>query len=182
MKKVTTGQANWGPANKPTVVAPVIATLAVPVYYNGGDGLRAANGIFCADLFASTVLTVMEGWAKKYGFGIVDLGVYNPRMARHMDGTPIIPARWSNHAFGLAMDFDGIMIVSSGAYLNIAQMQAGCPAKLKELVDGCTAAIIASGRKPEIVPEGGTWIHIGIWTETAASIPNEIIPEQQKGV
>ena len=145
----------------PAIVQPVFATLAVPVYYTGSSTLQATERILCASAFAELVLRPMEDWAQKYSFAVCHLGVYACRRARKADGSPIVPVRWSNHSTGCAIDLSGIR-TADGERLDIAQMKAGCPAKLHELQLACAHTITAAGRRAEIVDEGG-WLHIGIW-------------------
>jgi len=162
MRIIKTIQPSWGPSSKPHIVDPVIATLAVPVYYVTERGpVLQAKGIVCARAFAQTVLRVTEDWAMQYGFGLAHIGVYNPRKARLKNGSPITPERWSNHAYAEAWDFKGITD-PHGELLDLNAMIAGCPKKLLELVSGCRAAIVAVHRRPEIVDEG-RWEHIGMF-------------------
>ena len=164
LKITKTTQPAGGPADKPRLVDPVVAGLNVPVYYMTSDRgpVPSMRGIVCTRAFAETVLTQLEEFARKYGFGLVHIGVYVARKARHADGTPIVPVRWSNHSFGEAIDFKGIITQhGEGDLLTVPQMETGCPAKLKELLDKCRSAINGIGRRPEIVDDGG-WYHLGI--------------------
>ncbi len=90
-------------------------------------------------------------------------GFITHAQARRKDGTLIQPVRWSNHAYGEAVDFKGVVTENgAGEFLGIAEMKEQCPDKLDFLIDACNQAIIAIQRKPEIVDEGD-WCHIGLW-------------------
>lgn len=155
-------QPMWGPEDKPLIPEPCVCRLDVPVAYLGANGtIPSTRGITCDRDFARIVLGEMERWALRYGFGIVHLGVYNPRKAQKKNGQIIKPERWSNHSYGTAIDFAGIT-TREGEFLGIGDMQDGCPAKLAELKDRVAHAMIQSSRRAEIVDEGG-WIHLGIW-------------------
>lgn len=152
----------------PRVLNPVVATPDVATYYYDGE-MHKDKGINCSKIFAATVLRTMEEWALKYGYdGLLHIGVFNSRYARHPDQTPILPIRWSNHAYGAAMDFKGIYIESgdSKQIMTVDQMLDGIPAKTEELIAQCATAIKKAGRKPEIVREptaqNCSWLHIGI--------------------
>lgn len=157
--KATTFPAK--PKSAPRVVDSVWVTFGVPAFYTGGSEPEPAGRVFCARAFATAVLAPLEAWATKYGFGLCHLGCYVPRQARKADGTPIKPVRWSNHAHGTGLDWSGIL--TDGRHLGIPEMKAGCPAKLKELLEVIEHSIRSKGRRPEIVDEGG-WIHLGIWS------------------
>lgn len=161
-----TTQPGGGPEWKPLVKTPVVVTLDVLVFYCTERGpVPSLRGIMCGKVFAATVLTEMNRILGGYGFALVHIGVYVPRRARKADGTLIRPARWSNHAYGEAMDFKGIITErGEGKFLDIAAMKRGCPKKLREILEACESAICARNRRPEIVDEGG-WIHIGLWPE-----------------
>jgi len=164
MKIISAGQPKWGPANKPKIVSPVVATLDVPVFYATERGpIPSARGIICGQAFAETALLQLSTWCQEYGFALVHVGVYNPRQARKRDGSLIQPARWSNHAYAEAMDWAGIITsLGEGQWLRPRPMRAGIPAKLAEVLATCENAIRQAGRCPEIVDEGG-WIHVGVW-------------------
>ena len=148
--------------DKPQFADPVHALFNMRVFYATDDGVIDAGRRFkCDRVFAVTVLEVIEKWCLKYGFGMVHLGCYNPRFARHKNGTEITPRRWSNHAYGLAIDFKGIKD-NNGKYISFEMMETACPAKLHELIGNIKTAIVAKGRKPELVNEG-QWLHLGIW-------------------
>lgn len=159
--KTTKCQQPARPAGAPQIPSPCRAELAVKVSYYDGSTLTPTPKLLCGQVFADTVLLAMERWAKRYGFGIVHLGVWNARKARHKDGTPILPERWSAHSYGTAIDWAGI-VDTNGQRLGITAMRSGCPAKLAELVSSCREAIERAGRKVELVDEGA-WIHVGIW-------------------
>lgn len=167
MKVIPCGQMADGPADKPTVIDPVHAILDVPIYYFTQRGpVLTSRTLFCARLFSSTVLTVMEQWCEKYHFALVHLGLYFPRFARHADGTPILPQRWSNHAFACALDTKGMLTKQDDpdSLIVMSDMKIHAPEKYNELVDGCQAAIVKAGHKPEIVDEGNNlWLHIGLF-------------------
>jgi hypothetical protein len=163
----TTKQPTDGPANKPTVVNPVLVTMDIPLFYaTERDPVPWHHSIFCGKAFADTVLVECEKLLKEEGSALVHLGVYNPRQARHKDGTPIVPPRWSNHAYGEAMDFRGIITDNgNGHFLGISDLKKQKPNFLNELTSACKAAIIALHRKEEIVDEGG-WLHMGLWPKS----------------
>jgi hypothetical protein len=96
MKIEPTTQSTLPPPNKPPVNNPVLVAMDVPVFYMNERGpTPSTHGIFCGKAFADTVLTELNAILQAGGLGLVHLGVYNPRQARHKDGTPILPARWS---------------------------------------------------------------------------------------
>ncbi len=169
MNLKATSQPTWGPGNKPTLQRPVMATLDIPLFYLTQRGpVLWPHSILCDKVFATTVLAEMNDFARQYHFGLVHLGVYNPRMARRKDGTLIVPHRWSNHAYGKAMDFAGIVTQDGeGDYLPISKMRStahGCPKKLRDVIRDCDAAIRGAHAVPEIVDEG-RWLHVGFYPE-----------------
>ena len=154
--------ANQPKKENPQFDDPVNATLDIHVYYVTDDGLIAgARKFFCDRVFAVTVLKEIEKFCIKYGFSACHIGCYNPRFARLKNGQEIKPRRWSNHAYGLAIDFKGIKD-NNGKYISYEMMKTACPAKLAELVANIKTAIVAKGRRPETVDEG-QWLHAGIW-------------------
>jgi hypothetical protein len=157
-------QSTDGPPDKPQVENPVKVTLDVPVYYMTERGpLLSKRAIFCGKAFADTVLKELNAILGEAKCGLLHLGFYNPRKARHKDGTPIVPARWSNHAYGEAVDFKGVVRNNDpDDFLDIAGMKQKAPELLAKIQTRCAAAIETAVRKPEIVDEGG-WFHIGIW-------------------
>ena len=162
----STGQQAGPPTGKPVVIDPVLVTPAVPVYFAGDHGPVPVTGpIYCSRLFATTVIAKQEAWALAHHFALVHVGVYNPRKARHADGTPIEPPRWSNHAYGGAEDWKGVITENGhGQFLTVDDLQTNAPAKYRELIDAVTAAIKSAGKKPEIVDEGG-WVHLGMYPQ-----------------
>jgi hypothetical protein len=158
---------SYADARAPRVPDPVFAVPAVTVHYTATDtNLVRQDGINCSRAFATLVLGVIERWCGRYGFqGFAHVGVFNSRYARRPNGEAFTPLRWSNHSRGEAVDFKGIHD-AQGNYLDIAAMKAGCPAKLAELINDITVAIVAAGRLPEIVWEptrdNTRWIHLGI--------------------
>lgn len=165
MKVVQTRQPSGPPIDKPLIERPCVATLGVATYYYTERGAIPSNrGIVCSATFAETVLAALEAWAKRYHFAIVHIGVYNPRKARHMDGTPIIPPRWSGHARGMGIDWKGV-IESGGAgkFLTTGQLASDAPAKYQEIMHAMRVAIERVSLRPEIVEEGGSWVHAGIY-------------------
>jgi hypothetical protein len=161
-----TQQPSDGPADKPIVKNPVRVTMDLPLFYATERGPVAWNhSIFCGKAFADTVLKQCSEILTEYNYALVHLGVYNPRQARHKDGSLIQPPRWSNHAYAEAMDFKGVITDGGeGTFLDIAAMKSTCPDKLQRLLDACHDSIVALGRKPEIVDERG-WYHIGLWPD-----------------
>lgn len=164
MKIEDTQQPSYGPPNKPLIGNPVKVTLDLPIFYATERGPVAwPHSILCGQAFAETVLTDCERILKNYNYALVHLGIYNPRYARRKNGTDIKPLRWSNHAYGEAMDFKGIIADSGeGDFLDIESMMSKCPDRLDEIIDACLKAINAIGREPEIVNED-SWYHIGLW-------------------
>lgn len=159
--KITKAQQPAG-ADAPIVHDPVYVTMDRPVYYVTERGpTLSVHPIFCGLAFATTVLDVMQNTVEAAGWSIAHVGVYNPRPARHKDGSLIKPKRWSNHAYAEAMDFKGV-VGANGKLVTIAEMKQRHPELLKKLLDSCAKAIAALGRRAEIVDEGG-WIHIGLW-------------------
>jgi len=154
-------------AGAPDVFDPVNVTMDVDVYYTGdGYPVKVKSPIYCARSFADTVLQCIEDWCATYSFRPCHLGVYNPRMARRVNGTLIVPHRWSNHAYGAAIDFAGVLTTDSpDDYMNIIDMLNDDNYRdiAQELIDNCEVAIEDAGRRIEIVNEGsGTWMHIGM--------------------
>ena len=162
MRIAVVKQPPGGPADKPLIVNPVRVFLRCPVYYDtGAHGLLpSTQGIFCARLFAETVLRALEEKAVKYHWGIVHVGVYNPRKARHEDGSPILPVRWSNHAWARAIDWKGLVETASERYLSVPILRREAPVRFAEIVDYCAHKMRAASLLPEIVQES-TWVHIG---------------------
>jgi hypothetical protein len=155
------GQPVGGPEGKPLLEHPVEVTLSCAVFYdNDGVLLRQTSGIRVSKVFADTVMHVIEDWCAKYGFDFVHVGFYNARYARKANGKPITPQRWSNHSYGLAVDWKGVRV--NGVFYSVAKLKTDSPKKYQELVGGCRAAIKAAGRKPELVFEGG-WQHLGLY-------------------
>lgn len=161
MKVIATTQPNGGPAGAPIIKQPVLVTMDRTVYYTGAGLLALTKPIFCGRDFADSVLHAMAETLEAAGWSIAHVGVYNARQARRSDGHPIRPARWSNHAYGEAMDFKGI-VGTEGRLIGIAEMKEQHAELLHALLDACERRIKALGRRPEIVDEGG-WIHLGIW-------------------
>ena len=159
-------QPTEGPPDKPLLVNPVSVMLGVPTYFLSPEGpVPDTQGIVCGRLLADTVFAALTHIARREHAALVHLGVYNPRYARRPDGAIIQPIRWSNHAFGEAMDFVGIITDwGQGDFLAIPALQAHHSALLDEIIVACRQAITAAGRRAEIVDEGG-WYHIGIWPE-----------------
>lgn len=162
VKHPLTGQL----VESPAVDDPVIATFdpGVNLYYLSARGpVDCADTLVCSRLFARTVLTTFERWATRHHFGLVHLGCLVQRFARHADGTLILDAhgqpRWSGHAEGTAKDWAGI-ITAEGDFLTPQQLRAGAPAKYQALLAQLRGAIIAGGRRPEIVDEPH-WVHVG---------------------
>jgi hypothetical protein len=163
MEKEISSQPNWGPPDKPLVKNPVKVTMDIPIYYSEAGGFTLNKSIICGEAFADTVLKECEKILQVQDLALVHLGFYNPRKARRKDGSIIKPVRWSNHAYGEAVDFKGVIKGSGeGDFLGIAEMESTMPETLKKIVESCERAIIAAGRKPEIVHEGD-WYHIGLW-------------------
>ena len=162
-------QSTLPPPDKPLVENPVKVTMDIPLFYATERGPVAwDHTVFCSEAFAKTVLQTVTDLLLPQGLGLVHIGFYNPRMARKKGGTLIEPIRWSNHAYGEAMDFKGVM-TEGGEFLSLDYVGKGAPVMDKELFkeiwQGCAEAIRAIDRTPEIVSEGA-WVHIGIWPKT----------------
>ena len=147
---------------QPIIIDPVSCEMNIPLFY--ADTGEWEHPIVCSRDFSITVLHVMENVLKPENCGLVHLGIYSARKARHKDGSPIIPERWSNHSYGEAMDFSGV--VCKGIQIGIKDMKKVEPSLLKRIIDGCETAIKGIGRLPEIVDEE-SWFHIGIWPRKA---------------
>lgn len=161
MRVISTVQPSGPPPDKPQILNPVLVTLDVPLFYQTERGPTLwAHPVFCAAKFADSVLLQLNRFALEHSYALVHLGFYNPRKARRRDGTFITPIRWSNHAFGGAVDFKGVISQSGeGDFLQVARMPADQVADIRE---ECARAILGVGERPEIVDEGA-WLHIGIW-------------------
>jgi len=164
MEKEISNQPNWGPPEKPPIQNPVKVAMDIPLFYATERGPTSWNhSVVCGEAFADTVLKECERIFQEQNLALVHIGFYNPRKARRKDGTIIQPTRWSNHAYGEAVDFKGVITNSGeGEFLGIADMESTMPETLKEIVESCEKAIIDAGREPEIVHEGD-WYHIGLW-------------------
>ena len=100
------------PAGAPVLQDPVHVVLDVPVYYVNERGpIRMHEAQYCERIFATSVIKTMNAILKDRNLGLAHLGIYNARMARHADGSPILSARWSNHSYGCAMDFKGLVLL-----------------------------------------------------------------------
>lgn len=145
------------PKGKPLIVDPVYAELIIPLFYTGWPWLHP---FLCSCTFARTVLQSMEDILLSVGCGLDHLGCYVARKARDRHGNELVPERWSNHAYGEAMDWRGI--TRNGIAITVNEMKEKETALLDKVINGVTEAITKTGRKPEIVDEGG-WIHVGLW-------------------
>lgn len=154
------------PAGVPVLQDPVNVELDVPVYYVNERGpIRVFGPQYCERIFANTVLKTLNSILNERNLGLAHLGIYNARMARHANGTPILPARWSNHAYGCAMDFKGVVLPGLDPKLLDVKTMLNDPQYkplLNEAQAQCRASIVNIQRRPEIVDEGG-WVHVGIW-------------------
>lgn len=153
--KLTRVRQPLGPAGAPGIPTPVRASLSVPFAYNG----EKPGTVLCDKTFAEVVLKPLESWAKKYSFGLEHLGVYNPRMARHPDGSTIKPEHWSTHSWATVIDWKGI-VTKEGKRMDTNQMRDGAPAKLDEVLDAIKDAVKERGLHLELIVEP-TWIHVG---------------------
>lgn len=156
-------KANQPKPEYPQLIDPVNATFETDVYYADDENPNKARKTFyCDRVFAVCVLKEIEKWCLRYGFHPVHLGCYVPRYARKFNGEEIKPRRWSNHSYGLAIDFKGI--ISEGKYIPFSELTKNAPKKLLELVTAIKTQIKAHNRGAEIVNEGpNSWMHIGIW-------------------
>ncbi len=154
------------PADAPVLRDPVNVVMDVPVFYVNERGpIRMFGPQYCERVFATSVLRTINAILSERNLGLAHLGIYNPRMARHANGDPILPPRWSNHAHGCAMDFKGVVLSGDVPVLvDIRAMRQDVKYRdlLEDAAAQCRASIISIQRNPEIVDEGG-WIHVGIW-------------------
>ena len=164
MKIVSAQQDSKRPAGVPPINDPVRVTLDCKVWYDTGAGLKLSTGaIFCERRFAETVLAALEAKCVKYGYGLVHVGIYAPRLARHEDGTPILiegKPRVSNHN-GRAIDWKGFKL-PDGTYLTVPNMRKNAPARYIEILDHCRHMMRAIGLRAEVQPES-TWTHLAFW-------------------
>jgi hypothetical protein len=145
----------------PIVVRPVRVWLDIPVFYATENGFVPSNGgIYCAELFSQCVLKPINEYCKMRNFSFVHIGCYNPRPARKKNGDPILDVngamRWSNHAFGSAIDAKGVILDGEFRLFTLKED--------KEMFDKIIQNIFQAGKKPEIVDEKGWW-HIGYFNE-----------------
>ena len=155
MKITATAQSGIDPANKPMVNFPVSVLADMPVYYSEDKGLTLVkSGIFCSRLFADTVLKVINDHCVEHNLGLVHIGVYNPRPARKKDGTNFIPLRWSEHAYGNAIDLKGF---AQSGKLIYTDKEPHFKDLLKKIVDMC-----ASKKVTLSVVNETNWYHIGL--------------------
>lgn len=161
-------QSDLPPPDKPLVINPVLVEMDIPLFYMTERGpVPWAHKIFCGKAFADTVLKELNTLFIEHSVGLVHIGFYNPRKARHKDGSPIVPTRWSNHAYGEAVDFKGITTDATGdSFLGIAAMKQKQPNLLSAINQRVSQAIVSYGRRAEIVDEGD-WLHIGLWPSSA---------------
>lgn len=159
-------KANQPGKGYPKLMEPVNAEMSVEVkYYAGENDLRDwLRPFYCERVFANTILRSIGTWCVKWGFkGFVHIGCYNARKARHLDGTLIKPTRWSNHAYGLAVDFKGILD-EHGNFVTFKELRDNAPMKWNELLNNIKTAIEGLGNTMEVKDEGnGLYIHLGIW-------------------
>lgn len=167
MRIVTAGQSTLPPPDKPMVKDPVRVYMDIPLYYATERGPAPwDHPIFCAEAFAKTVLEVINTVFFDYGVGFVHIGFYNPRKARRRNGAPIEPARWSNHAYGEAVDWKGV-VTQAGDFVGVDLLEDAPHIEspfFRKIWTDCAEVIRGIGRDPEIVNEG-SWVHIGIWPE-----------------
>lgn len=143
----------------PIVERPVRAYLDIPVFYATENGLIPnTGGIYCAELFVKCVLKPINEYCRMENFSFVHIGCYNPRNARKKDGTPILDEkgamRWSNHAYGIAIDAKGI--INNGEFRLLSLKDD------KDMFDKILQNIFQAGKKAEIVNESN-WYHIGFF-------------------
>jgi hypothetical protein len=105
-------------------------------------------------LFADVILKTIENHCVEHNLGLVHIGVYNPRPARKKDGTNFIPLRWSEHAFGNAIDLKGF---TQNGKLIYADKEPHFKDLLKKIVDMC-----ASKKVTLSVVNETNWYHIGL--------------------
>ena len=145
----------------PVVQEPVNATFLGDVYYVTERGpVLWPHPFYCARVFAYSVLDAIDRIMAGERCAMAHIGCYNPRLARKRNGDLIQPKRWSNHAYGEAIDFRGV-VSEEGVYIPYRMMEKRLTEELKT---ACAEKIAAVGRKAEIVDEGD-WLHLGIWPE-----------------
>jgi hypothetical protein len=144
----------------PPVVEPVHVILDIPVYYKqyGDEILPVHAPIVCSRHLSETILAVLERELKAAGKALVHLGVYCQRMARHKDGTPIHPKRFSNHALGAGIDWAGYAELDGSDWWDVSNDEAQ-PLVLR-IQTAVSASLSAAGLRQEIVNEGD-WLHLG---------------------
>jgi len=164
MRVFPSKQSTLPPPDKPLVLNPVLVEMDVPMFYMTERGPTPwDHKVFCGKAFADTVLKQLNQLLKEKNQALVHIGFYNPRKARKKDGTPIIPERWSNHAYAEAVDFKGVILNGDvDSFVSIKNMKASMPDQLALIKASCESAIVAIRRKAEIVDEGD-WLHIGLW-------------------
>lgn len=154
------------PVDAPVLQDPVNVELDVPVYYVNERGpIRVFSPQYCERVFATSVLKTLNSILKDRNLALAHLGIYNARKARRADGTAIVPSRWSNHSYGCAMDFKGVVLPGDEPVLldiNALKHDPDYRLLLDVAAAQCKASIVNIQRRPEIVDEGG-WVHLGIW-------------------
>jgi hypothetical protein len=163
MQVIRTGQSNQRHADAPIVREPVLTTLDVHTYYVTEHGHVPCSPTFCSQKYASTILLAWNEILRAEGWALAHIGVYNPRFARSASGRTFVPHRWSNHAYGNAMDWKGIVTKNgSGELITVTEMRQQCPKHLAEMLSAAKRAIEKVGRRVEIVDEH-SWIHVGFY-------------------
>lgn len=151
--------------NSPQIELPVLARLSCPVFYDTGEGLKPmVSPILCARQFANSVLLALEQKCVKYGYGLVHIGVLAQRPARHANGTLIKPIRWTNHAYGRAIDWKGL-VLPGGEFQDMLALRRESPGALAEILDHITHSMRAVGipdTRQEMVKEPN-WHHCGFY-------------------
>jgi hypothetical protein len=147
----------------PAIIDPVKVTLDIPVFYSGSGELQAVHSpIVCSRHLAETVLATLERELKATGKALVHLGVYCQRMARHKDGSPIVPHRISNHALGAGIDWAGYAEIDGSDWWDVSDDDA--QPLVTHIQSAVATALTNAGLRPEIVHEGG-WLHLGFFPQ-----------------
>lgn len=149
--------------HSPPVLYPVNATMDAHLFYNTERGpVIWPHPIFCSLLFSQLVLSPLDVFLVKNNYALVHIGIFNPRPARHVDGSLIKPVRWSNHAYGKAMDFKGIITDNgAGEFIEYKKLKS-TNNPIIAVINDIREDIVKAHYQPEIVDEH-SWLHIGIF-------------------
>jgi len=150
--KIVSTEARPTVLNAPKLVNPVLVTLDIPIYQATESGIvRNTQPIYCERNLAETVLLVAETLLPNF----VHVDIFKSHYAYRDNDTLITPLRWSDHAYGLAIDFKGTFDSD-----NIKSFR-----DYPVFIEASKAAIEAEQLEAQIYFEN-TWIHLGIKNET----------------